>query len=284
MYKNKWLAYIRLMRLDKPIGVFLLLWPTLWALWISSKGIPSLDILLVFICGVIIMRSAGCVINDYADRHLDGAVTRTKNRPFPSRIVTEGEAKTLFTVLILIAFLFVLALNTFTIVLSFLAVIFAWFYPLMKRFTYLPQFFLGIAFGWSIPMAYAATIVELPLSCWLLFLANIFWTIAYDTEYAMVDRDDDMKNNIKSTAILFGKADINIIGIFQSIMLVTLIIVAYLNHLSAIFYFSVIIAAVLFIEQQRLLVKRTQSSYFLAFKNNNHVGLIVFLGILFSYL
>ena len=196
--QNKLLAFHRLMRTDKPIGALLLLWPTLWALWVATPGVPQLWILAVFVAGVWLMRAAGCVVNDYADRKFDGHVKRTANRPLPSGAVTEKEARTLFVVLVLISFLLVLTLNTMTILLSIAALALAWVYPFMKRYTHLPQVVLGAAFGWSIPMAFAAVSESVPLSCWLMFLANILWAVAYDTQYAMVDRDDDVKIGIKS--------------------------------------------------------------------------------------
>ena len=194
--QNKLLAFHRLMRTDKPIGALLLLWPTLWALWVATPGMPQLWILAVFVAGVWLMRAAGCVVNDYADRKFDGHVKRTANRPLPSGAVTEKEARTLFVVLVLLAFLLVLTLNTMTILLSVAALALAWVYPFMKRYTHLPQVVLGAAFGWSIPMAFAAVSESVPLSCWLMFLANILWAVAYDTQYAMVDRDDDLKIGI----------------------------------------------------------------------------------------
>ncbi len=196
--QNKLLAFHRLMRTDKPIGALLLLWPTLWALWVASPGVPPLWILAVFVAGVWLMRAAGCVVNDYADRKFDGHVKRTARRPLPSGDVTEKEARTLFIVLVLLSFLLVLTLNTMTILLSVAALALAWVYPFMKRYTHLPQVVLGAAFGWSIPMAFSAVSESLPLSCWLMFLANILWAVAYDTQYAMVDRDDDVKIGIKS--------------------------------------------------------------------------------------
>ncbi|OOB87164.1 4-hydroxybenzoate polyprenyltransferase [Leclercia adecarboxylata] len=281
--QNKLLAYHRLMRTDKPIGALLLLWPTLWALWVATPGLPPLWILAVFVAGVWLMRAAGCVVNDYADRKFDGHVKRTANRPLPSGDVTEKEARTLFVVLILLSFLLVLTLNTMTILLSVAALALAWVYPFMKRYTHLPQVVLGAAFGWSIPMAFAAVSESVPLSCWLMFLANILWAVTYDTQYAMVDRDDDLKIGIKSTAILFGRQDKLIIGILQIAVLGLMVGIGYLNQLNGAFYAAVAAAGVLFIYQQKLIANREREACFKAFLNNNYVGLVLFLGLAVSY-
>ncbi len=281
--QNKLLAYHRLMRTDKPIGALLLLWPTLWALWVATPGLPPLWILAVFVAGVWLMRAAGCVVNDYADRKFDGHVKRTANRPLPSGDVTEKEARTLFVVLILLSFLLVLTLNTMTILLSVAALALAWVYPFMKRYTHLPQVVLGAAFGWSIPMAFAAVSESVPLSCWLMFLANILWAVAYDTQYAMVDRDDDLKIGIKSTAILFGRQDKLIIGILQVAVLGLMLGIGYLNQLNGAFYAAIAAAGVLFIYQQKLIANREREACFKAFLNNNYVGLVLFLGLAVSY-
>ncbi len=281
--QNKLLAYHRLMRTDKPIGALLLLWPTLWALWVATPGLPPLWILAVFVAGVWLMRAAGCVVNDYADRKFDGHVKRTANRPLPSGDVTEKEARTLFVVLILLSFLLVLTLNTMTILLSVAALALAWVYPFMKRYTHLPQVVLGAAFGWSIPMAFAAVSESVPLSCWLMFLANILWAVAYDTQYAMVDRDDDLKIGIKSTAILFGRQDKLIIGILQVAVLGLMVGIGYLNQLNGAFYAAIAAAGVLFICQQKLIANREREACFKAFLNNNYVGLVLFLGLAVSY-
>lgn len=283
MTQSKWLAYCRLMRINKPIGALLLLWPTLWALWLASGGVPDLYILFVFVCSVFLMRSAGCVINDYADRHVDGLVKRTHGRPLPQGEVSESGSKILFLVLIGISFLFVLTLNLMTIALSVIALGLAWLYPFMKRVTHLPQVVLGLAFGWSIPMAYAAVSNSLPLSCWLLLLANIFWTVAYDTQYAMVDRDDDVEIGIKSTAILFGRFDKLTIGVLQCFTLLVMLWIGYLNDLKSPFYWSLLLAGVLFVYQQKLMVNRDRDGCFQAFMNNNYAGLILFAGIALSF-
>lgn len=282
--QNKLLAYHRLMRTDKPIGALLLLWPTLWALWLAAPGMPPLWILAVFVAGVWLMRAAGCVVNDYADRKFDGHVKRTAHRPLPSGDVSEKEARVLFALLVVVAFLLVLTLNTMTILLSVAGLALAWVYPFMKRYTHLPQVVLGAAFGWSIPMAYAAVSESLPLSCWLLFLANICWAVAYDTQYAMVDRDDDLKIGVKSTAILFGKNDKLIIGILQVAVLALAVAVGVLNHLHWEFYWSIFIAGALFVYQQKLIKNREREACFKAFMNNNYVGLVLFIGLAMSYM
>ncbi|EPC5392498.1 4-hydroxybenzoate octaprenyltransferase [Serratia liquefaciens] len=281
--QSKWQAYSHLMRIDKPIGTLLLLWPTLWALWLAGKGVPSLSILLVFVVGVFLMRAAGCVVNDYADRAVDGHVKRTAGRPMPSGRVSEKEAKILFVVLVLISFALVLTLNAMTIWLSLAALALAWVYPFMKRVTHLPQFVLGAAFGWGIPMAYAAVSESLPLSCWLLLLANICWTVAYDTLYAMVDRDDDLKIGVKSTAILFGRYDKLIVGLLQFATLLLMLWVGYLAQLSGAFYWSLLLAGALFIHQQKQIAGRERDACFKAFLDNNYVGLVLFIGIALSY-
>ncbi|AKE08570.1 4-hydroxybenzoate octaprenyltransferase [Serratia liquefaciens] len=281
--QSKWQAYSHLMRIDKPIGTLLLLWPTLWALWLAGKGVPSLSILLVFVVGVFLMRAAGCVVNDYADRAVDGHVKRTAGRPMPSGRVSEKEAKILFVVLVLISFALVLTLNAMTIWLSLAALALAWAYPFMKRVTHLPQFVLGAAFGWGIPMAYAAVSESLPLSCWLLLLANICWTVAYDTLYAMVDRDDDLKIGVKSTAILFGRYDKLIVGLLQFATLLLMLWVGYLAQLSGAFYWSLLLAGALFIHQQKQIAGRERDACFKAFLDNNYVGLVLFIGIALSY-
>ena len=282
--QNKLLAFHRLMRTDKPIGALLLLWPTLWALWVATPGVPPLWILLVFVAGVWLMRAAGCVVNDYADRKFDGHVKRTANRPLPSGAVTENEARTLFVVLVLLAFALVLTLNMMTILLSVAALALAWVYPFMKRYTPLPQVVLGAAFGWSIPMAFAAVSESVPLSCWIMFLANILWAVAYDTQYAMVDRDDDVKIGIKSTAILFGRFDRLIIGILQVAVMALMASIGWLSGLGWVYYATVLIAGGLFVYQQVLIAGRERDACFKAFMNNNYVGLVLFLGLAFSYL
>ncbi|MHA6309830.1 4-hydroxybenzoate octaprenyltransferase [Pantoea sp. USHLN298] len=282
LHINKWQAYSRLMRIDKPIGTLLLLWPTLWALWLADMAIPPLPVLLVFVAGVFVMRAAGCVINDFADRKVDGHVERTKHRPLASGAVTSREARLLFVVLALVAFALVLTMNLMTILLSVVGLALAWVYPFMKRYTHLPQVVLGAAFGWAIPMAWAAVSESLPLVCWLVFFANICWTVAYDTLYAMVDRDDDVKIGVKSTAILFGRFDKLIIGLLQLATLLLMAWVGMLLQLNAAFYWTLILAAALFVYQQKLIVRRERPACFKAFLNNNYVGLVLFLGVLMN--
>lgn len=279
---TKWQAYSRLMRIDKPIGALLLLWPTLWALWLAKMAVPPLHILAVFVAGVFVMRAAGCVINDYADRKVDGHVERTKHRPLASGAVTAKEAKYLFVVLGLIAFALVLSMNLMAIMLSVVGLALAWVYPFMKRYTHLPQVVLGAAFGWAIPMAWSAVSESLPLVCWLVFLANICWTVAYDTQYAMVDRDDDLKIGVKSTAILFGRYDKFIIGLLQLATLVLMAWVGMILDLNGAFYWTLLLAGGLFVYQQKLIAERDRQACFRAFLNNNYVGLVLFLGVLMN--
>ncbi|QTO54543.1 4-hydroxybenzoate octaprenyltransferase [Duffyella gerundensis] len=276
---SKMQAYCRLMRIDKPIGALLLLWPTLWALWLAQVTVPPAQVLIVFVLGVFFMRAAGCVINDYADRKIDGHVKRTQSRPLASGTVSEKEAKWLFVILGLISFALVLTMNLMTILLSLGGLALAWIYPFMKRYTHLPQVVLGAAFGWSIPMAWAAVSESVPLVCWLLFFANLAWTVAYDTQYAMVDRDDDLKIGVKSTAILFGRFDKLIIGLLQLLTLGLLVVVGLILQLNAWFYWSLLAAAALFVYQQRLIAFRERDACFRGFLNNNYVGLVIFLGI-----
>ncbi|MBN1084387.1 4-hydroxybenzoate octaprenyltransferase [Erwinia aphidicola] len=276
---SKLSAYSRLMRIDKPIGSLLLLWPTLWALWLSGMQMPPLNVLLVFMLGVFFMRAAGCVVNDFADRKIDGHVKRTRGRPLPSGAVSSKEAKVLFAVLVLISFALVLTMNRLTIWLSFGGLALAWMYPFMKRHTHLPQVVLGAAFGWSIPMGWAAVSGSVPLNCWLLFLANICWTVAYDTQYAMVDRDDDLKIGVKSTAILFGRFDNLINGVLQLAALGLLALVGMRSGLGSAFYWSMLVAAGLFVYQQKLTANRQRELCFKAFLNNNWVGFTLFVGV-----
>ncbi|OCG23629.1 4-hydroxybenzoate polyprenyltransferase [Gilliamella sp. wkB108] len=274
------LAYLQLMRLDRPIGILLLLWPTLWAIWLANH--PTLYITLVFVLGVVVMRSAGCVINDYADRHFDGYVERTKNRPLARGALTEKNALWTLFVLLIVALTLLLTLNKLSWLIACLALLTTLIYPFMKRYTHLPQITLGVAFSWGIPMVYAATIEQFPLTCWLLCFANICWTVAYDTQYAMVDRIDDLKIGIKSTAILFGRYDKLIIGLLQVITVISLFIIGQLNQLSTFYYLGLLLVILLFIYQQWLIKDRDRDRCFKAFLNNNLVGCMVFLGIFFS--
>ncbi|GLS89632.1 4-hydroxybenzoate octaprenyltransferase [Psychromonas marina] len=284
MNKQKLQAYAQLMRIDKPIGSLLLLWPTLWALWIAAQGFPQISVLMVFIAGVFIMRSAGCVINDFADRKVDGFVERTKNRPLPSGRVTSREAIILFVALSLCAFLLVLSQNLLTIQLSFVGLLLAFSYPFMKRFTNLPQLVLGVAFSWAIPMAYAAQSNQLNHVVWLLFSVNVLWTIAYDTMYAMVDRDDDLKIGIKSTAILFGNYDKLIVGLLQFTSLLLLLWLGFSEQLGAVYYLALLIVLILFIRQQIAIKSRDKKACFKAFLDNNWVGMVIFVALFLSYL
>ncbi|AAP96421.1 4-hydroxybenzoate octaprenyltransferase [[Haemophilus] ducreyi] len=271
---------MQLMRFDKPIGTLLLLHPTLWALFAAAGGIPSSSILIIFILGVIVMRAAGCVINDYADRHIDGKVKRTSQRPLATGRVTTVEAKVLFFVLLIIAFLLDLSLNQYAFLLSFVAVALAVIYPFMKRFTHLPQVVLGMAFGWAIPMAYGAVIEDLPLTCWLLFLANILWTVAYDTQYAMVDRDDDLRIGVKSTAILFAQYDNKIIALLQFLSLILFILFGWLSEYHIGYFIVLALTSTLFIYQCWLTKQRVREQCFKAFLNNNYFGFGIFIAIL----
>ncbi len=277
-------SYAYLMRLDKPIGIFLLLWPTMWALLIASHGHPPLYILIVFTLGVILMRSAGCVINDIADRNFDGHVTRTQTRPLVTGEASLKQALTLFFGLCAIAFGLVLTLNRLTVLLAIPGVLLASSYPFTKRITDAPQLILGIAFSWSIPMAFAAINNTVPVIAWLLMLANILWTTAYDTEYAMVDREDDLKIGIRSTAILFGKADKVIIGCLQVATLFFLLMVGQYCQLDDWYYLGLGISSMLILYQQHLIRDRKPPACFKAFLNNHWVGLIITTGILLAYL
>ncbi|MGB5855978.1 MAG: 4-hydroxybenzoate octaprenyltransferase [Oceanisphaera sp.] len=282
--RPRWRAYMALARLDKPIGTLLLLWPTLWAIWIAGNGQPSPWVLLVFVVGVFSMRSAGCVINDYADRHIDGHVKRTVARPLPAGELTERQALGFFALLVLISFLLVLTMNALTITLSVVGLGWAALYPFMKRYTHLPQLFLGIAFSWAIPMAFAAQSDSLPIGLWLLFAANLTWTIAYDTMYAMVDRDDDLRIGVKSTAILFGRRDKLMVGLLQLSTLALLVAAGLAFALGPLFYWSLLGSAGLFVYQQRLIRDRERMPCFTAFLNNNFVGMLVFVGIVITLL
>ena len=275
--------FLRLMRFDKPIGTLLLLWPTLWALWFAAEGIPSLKNLLIFVFGVILMRAAGCVINDFADRKVDGHVERTQHRPIPSGAVSAKEALILFALLCITAFLLVLLTNPLTIKLAFVAVALAACYPFMKRYTHLPQVVLGAAFAWSIPMAFAAEAGQLPTELWALYAAVILCTVAYDTFYAMVDREDDLKIGVKSTAILFGDMDIAITSSLQILTLIALAMTGANFGRGLWFYLAIILAGGLFLYQQYLIQDRDRDACFKAFLNNNYVGAVIFVGLLLDY-
>jgi len=275
--------YWLLARFDKPIGILILLWPALWALWVASDGKPDLLVLTVICLGVVLMRAAGCVINDYADRDFDPHVERTKQRPIAAGRVTPKEALVVFVVLCLIAFGLVLLLNIYTILLSFVAAFLAASYPFMKRFTQLPQAYLGIAFGWAVPMAFAAQTNTIPLVAWLMYLAVVLWALVYDTMYAMVDKDDDLKIGIKSTAILFGDYDRQIMAVLQLIILGLLIAVGVMITAGWAYFTGLAVAAGLFVYQQTLIFNRDKVLCFKAFLNNNWFGVSVFVGLLVDY-
>ncbi len=281
-----WQARIKeyglLMRVDKPIGTLLLLWPTLWALWLANKGVPPVSLIVIFTLGVFFTRSAGCVINDFADRHFDGKVERTKNRPLATGRVSEKEAIILFLVLSLLAFGLVLFLNKYTIVLSFIAIVIVTIYPFMKRVTYFPQVVLGSAFSMSIPMAFAASNNEVPLQAWLLYVANLLWVLAYDTLYGMVDKKDDLKIGVKSTAILFGEADLAIVGLIQGFFLFGMIMVGSRFNLNFWYFIGLLVASALIAWQLHHCRKKQRKNCFSAFINNNWVGAVIFVGILIS--
>jgi 4-hydroxybenzoate polyprenyltransferase len=278
------LDYARLMRLHRPIGIFLLLWPTLWALWIAGEGRPDPALVAVFVLGVALMRSAGCVINDYADRAFDPHVERTRERPLAAGRVSAGEALGLFVLLALLAFVLVLQTNGLTVALSVPAVALAASYPYMKRFTHLPQVFLGLAFGWAVPMAFAAqTGAWPPPEAWLLLLAVVLWAVAYDTLYAMVDREDDLRVGVKSTAILFGRGDRAVVAALHAGTLAVLALVGGRVGLGPPFYLGLGVAAALAVYQQYLARDRDPAACFRAFLNNNWLGAAVFVGVAASY-
>ena len=274
--------YLQLMRINKPIGTYLLLWPTWWALWLAADGPPPLYLLLVFSLGVLLMRAAGCVINDYADRKWDGAVERTKQRPLASGAISSSEALQLFVLLVLLSAALLLFLNWQTVLLSVVALLLASVYPFMKRYTHLPQVVLGAAFSWGMPMAFMAIQLQLPPLLWLLYVANLLWTVAYDTYYALVDRPDDLKVGIKSTAILFGKYALPIIVLLQLCTLLLLVAVGYLAHLHPVYYLSLVAATGCFIYQY-IIARRSSQGCFSAFLHNHYVGILVFAGIALSY-
>lgn len=271
--------YWQLMRFDRPIGTMLVLWPVLWTLWIAADGWPRIDVLIIFVLGTIVMRAAGCVINDFADRNFDGHVERTRNRPLIRQLVTPKEAIALFIGLCLIAFVLVLFTNPLTIKLAFGGLVLAFCYPFAKRYTHLPQVVLGAAFSWAVPMAYAGQTGELPAEVWVLFIANLLWTVAYDTFYGMVDRSDDLKIGVKSTAILFGENDRLVTGILQAMTIFALILAGRRFGLGTLYMLSLVPVAALFAYQQYLIKDRQREGCFRAFMNNNWVGMTIFVGI-----
>lgn len=277
--KEKWVAFARLMRLDRPIGIYLLLWPTLWSLWLAADGMPSLGLIVIFGLGTLLMRSAGCVINDFADREVDGHVERTHQRPIVTGEVSPKEALGLCAGLCLIAFLLVLLTNTLTVWLSLGALALAASYPFMKRYTHLPQVVLGAAFAWATPMAFAAQTNSLAPEIWLVYTTVVLWTVSYDTFYGMVDREDDLKIGVKSTAILFGEQDLMMIGALQGLTLISLVLMGQRFDLGFFYFVSLVVVAGLFFHQQRLAKSRQPEGCMQAFLNNNWVGMAIFVGV-----
>jgi len=276
--------YVRLMRIDKPIGTLLLLWPTLWALWIAAGGFPPLNVLVIFVLGTFLMRSAGCVINDYADRDFDGHVERTRNRPLAVRAVSPAEALALAAFLAFVSFLLVLQLNTLTIALSVPALFLAATYPFTKRFFSIPQAYLGMAFGFGIPMGFAAVLGEVPAVAWVMLLANVFWSVAYDTEYAMVDRPDDLKIGIKTAAITFGRYDVLAVMLCYAATFGLLAVVGAMAGLGIAWYLGLLAACVLAGYHYTLIRERERAPCFKAFRHNNWVGGVIFAGLVVDLL
>lgn len=281
--RERWWAYWQLARMDKPIGTLLLLWPTLWSLWLASAGVPPLWPLLAMVAGVFLMRAAGCVINDYADRHVDGHVKRTARRPLPAGQLSERQALGFFALLVGLSFLLVLTLNRLTIGLSLVGLLLAILYPFMKRITHLPQLVLGLAFSWSIPMAWGAVANELTLTTWLLFGANVLWTIAYDTEYAMVDRADDLKIGIKTSAITFGRFDVAAILLCYTGFLGLMLGIGLATGRGMLYFASLVASLLLVFDQYRRIRMREPAACFAAFLANNRIGGIVFAGMIGDY-
>ncbi len=277
-------AYLQLIRLNRPIGIFLLMWPALWALWLAGAGQPPWPIVAIFAAGVVLMRSAGCAINDYADRHFDGHVTRTRTRPLAAGLIHPAEALAVFAVLCVLAFGLVLMLNWQTVLLSVVAVVLATIYPFMKRYTHVPQLFLGAAFGWAVPMAFMAIQGTIPSDAWLLFVATILWALIYDTQYAMVDREDDLQVGIKSTAILFGRHDRLIIALLQGLMLLLLVLVGRSARLGLAYDAGLMVAFGLALYQLWLIRDRDPARCFQAFLNNHYFGMAIFIGLVVDFL
>jgi 4-hydroxybenzoate polyprenyltransferase len=272
-------SYAKLLRLDKPIGNFLLLWPTLWALWLASWGVPNIKTLLIFISGVFIMRAAGCVINDFADRNIDGRVSRTKTRPLANGELTVTEALTIFIILCTLALALGTMLKPLVLLIAALGLLLAIIYPFMKRYIYFPQVILGLAWYVSIPMAFAE-VASLNKACWLLYGAAVIWTVIYDTMYAMVDREDDLKLGLKSTAILFAEYDKLYVALLQLLMVAVLVYLGYFLRLNIYYFLSLGVVTILFVWQQVMIKNREPLNCFKAFLNNNWVGLVIFVGIL----
>ena len=275
--------YARLMRLDRPIGIWLLLWPTLWALWIAGHGLPDAHLFIIFVVGTVLMRSAGCVINDYADRSFDPHVKRTRERPLAAGRISTIEALLLFTALCMIALLLALQLNRFTLLFAVGGALLAVTYPFVKRFLSVPQLYLGVTFGWGIPMAFAAQREEVPRVAWLLLMGNMLWVTAYDTIYAIVDKEDDIAIGVRSTAILFGDSDRHIIALLQAMALASLYLAGRLVRMGNWYNAGLVAAAVFCVYQLWLIRARDREACFRAFLNNNYVGMSVFIGILLNY-
>ena len=282
-WRERLQRYYLLVRLHRPIGSLLLLWPALWALWLAGAGQPPWGVVVIFLVGGVLMRSAGCAINDFADRDFDGHVARTKERPLATGAVTPKEAMGVFLSLSFVAFLLELQLNWQTIALSVVALLLTFVYPFMKRFTHVPQLFLGAAFGWAVPMAFTAVTETIPLYGWVVFIAALVWALVYDTQYAMVDREDDLRIGVKSTAILFGAWDRLVIGLLQILFLGLLFWVGEVAGRGWIYQAGLLVAAGFFVYQQRLTWDRDRSLCFQAFLNNNYVGMAIFVGLALDY-
>ncbi|PVV10795.1 MAG: 4-hydroxybenzoate polyprenyltransferase [gamma proteobacterium symbiont of Ctena orbiculata] len=276
--------YALLVRLNRPIGILLLMWPTLWALWIAGEGSPAWHIVVVFVAGVALMRSAGCAINDYADRDFDAHVARTQGRPIATGLVTPGEALGVFVALSLTAASLLIFLNWPTRYMSLVALLLTGVYPFMKRYTHLPQVVLGAAFGWAVPMAFMALNETVPPVAWLIFCAALIWALIYDTQYAMVDREDDIRIGVKSSAILFGSHDRLMIGLLQVTMIGLLLVIGVLVERGAIYYVGMVLGSGLFAYQQWLIRAREPKACFDAFLNNNQFGMVIFIGLVIDYL
>jgi 4-hydroxybenzoate polyprenyltransferase len=277
------LAFAQLMRLDRPVGIWLLLWPTMWALWVAGAGHPPRRLLAIFIAGTVVMRSAGCIVNDLADRNIDPHVRRTRARPLAARVISPYEALSLFALLLVAALLLALRLNALSLKLAFVGAALTISYPLLKRFFPLPQLYLGLCFGWAVPMAFAATLESVPRVGWLMLIATVLWAGVYDTQYAMVDREDDVRVGVRSSAILFGDMDRLMIAVMQCMMLLALVLMGRTLQFDAGCYCGLAAAAVLFIWQQWLIRDREPTACLRAFQNNSYVGFAIFAGILIEY-
>jgi 4-hydroxybenzoate polyprenyltransferase len=276
--------YARLMRLDRPVGIWLLLWPTLWALWIAGRGKPNPAVFVIFVVGTVLMRSAGCVINDYADRRFDPHVERTKDRPLAAGRLSPPEALVLFAILVLASLALALQLNRYTLLLAVGGAFLAITYPFIKRFLSVPQLYLGLCFGWGIPMGFAAELERVPRVAWLLFVANLLWVTVYDTIYAMVDRDDDRKIGVRSTAILFGDSDRHIIAVLQAMTLLTLYLTGRMTRLGNWYWVGLWVGAGFFVHHLWLIRDRDRAACFRAFLNNHYFGMAVFVGIALDFI